>query len=420
MANIKRASGSNVHFVVQLEDENGVQPTDLTKALKLRGMTQGESLNGKAVLVKSEEINGIKGTKNGKVVSQSVDGSIPMEFSAVDLSQEILVYAGMGELTQTSIQWNGKPKFKKVYKRKEIKRSLTVEKNFADIGQITNFHGLMVNNMSISLTTGGLASITFDFIGQNYEFGTVSYAPSPVDTGHVAISSVDAKRVLIKGTQKCANELTITIDNGLTAQTCMGTEFNTGIGQDLGSVTGTYTTYFENSDEFLDVIEATIFKISFRFFSTDDNYVEIHLPSVQFDGSNGFSPNVDSSTTLTPQMTIAGNASDEEGTDIVITYVNDNDIESFAALSGIIPVIGVQVTPSNATRQVGQTLQLTKDIFPSNATNKNVTYQSDDETIATVSSTGLVTAVAVGTVDIFMLSAEQPLINAACELTVTA
>lgn len=58
-------------------------------------------------------------------------------------------------------------------------------------------------------------------------------------------------------------------------------------------------------------------------------------------------------------------------------------------------VTGVTVD-ANFSLVVGNTKQLTPVITPANATNKSVTYASADPTKATVSTSGLVTAVAAG------------------------
>jgi uncharacterized protein YjdB len=60
-------------------------------------------------------------------------------------------------------------------------------------------------------------------------------------------------------------------------------------------------------------------------------------------------------------------------------------------------VTGVTVFPSAAAVVVGGTLQLSKTIAPSNASNQNVTWTSSNTNVATVnSSSGLVTGVALG------------------------
>ena len=68
--------------------------------------------------------------------------------------------------------------------------------------------------------------------------------------------------------------------------------------------------------------------------------------------------------------------------------------------SGNIPVTGVGVVPSSDILAVDDTLQLVATVYPTNATNKEVTYSSSAEGVATVDSDGLVTAVAEGTATI--------------------
>lgn len=64
----------------------------------------------------------------------------------------------------------------------------------------------------------------------------------------------------------------------------------------------------------------------------------------------------------------------------------------------VVAVTGVDVTPATDTININTTLQLNATVAPSNASNKAVTWTSAAPTIATVSSTGLVTALAAGRV----------------------
>lgn len=65
-----------------------------------------------------------------------------------------------------------------------------------------------------------------------------------------------------------------------------------------------------------------------------------------------------------------------------------------------VPVTGVTITGEKTSIKVGETLQLTANITPSNATNKKVEWTSTVVNYATVDSTGLVTAIAEGDVTI--------------------
>lgn len=65
-----------------------------------------------------------------------------------------------------------------------------------------------------------------------------------------------------------------------------------------------------------------------------------------------------------------------------------------------VEVTGVTVNPTTATINVNGTKALTASVLPSNATNKAVTWTSSDTTVATVSSTGVVTGKKAGTATI--------------------
>ena len=82
----------------------------------------------------------------------------------------------------------------------------------------------------------------------------------------------------------------------------------------------------------------------------------------------------------------------------------------------IIEVTSVEITPEGPiTITEGEELQLTATVAPENATNKEVTWSSSDKTIATVSETGLVTAIAAGEVTITALAGD---ITAECVVIV--
>ncbi|MFA6403605.1 MAG: alpha-L-fucosidase [Salinivirgaceae bacterium] len=68
-----------------------------------------------------------------------------------------------------------------------------------------------------------------------------------------------------------------------------------------------------------------------------------------------------------------------------------------------IKVTGIRVKGTggiNSIPAVGGTLQMSKTVTPSNATDKTVAWNVSDTTIATISSTGLLTAIKVGTVTV--------------------
>jgi uncharacterized protein YjdB len=61
-----------------------------------------------------------------------------------------------------------------------------------------------------------------------------------------------------------------------------------------------------------------------------------------------------------------------------------------------VPVQGVRVTPQSVVLAVGETRQLVATIAPLDATDRALTWESTDTTVATVNASGLVTARATG------------------------
>ena len=83
-----------------------------------------------------------------------------------------------------------------------------------------------------------------------------------------------------------------------------------------------------------------------------------------------------------------------------------------------VAVTGVTLNKTEATLTAkGQTVKLTAMVAPANATNKNVTYATSNEKVATVTPEGLVTAVAKGTADITVTTADGNK-TAVCKVTV--
>ncbi len=82
-------------------------------------------------------------------------------------------------------------------------------------------------------------------------------------------------------------------------------------------------------------------------------------------------------------------------------------------------VSSISLNPQTAQLQAGKTLQLTALVLPADAHNKAVVFASSDPALATVSSTGLVTAKAAGSLTISATTVDGGY-KAQCSLTVTA
>lgn len=81
-------------------------------------------------------------------------------------------------------------------------------------------------------------------------------------------------------------------------------------------------------------------------------------------------------------------------------------------------VASVTLAPTTVTLASTETQQLTPTILPATASNKTVSYSSDNNDVATVSASGLVTAVASGTANITVTTANGSK-TATCVVTVS-
>jgi uncharacterized protein YjdB len=79
------------------------------------------------------------------------------------------------------------------------------------------------------------------------------------------------------------------------------------------------------------------------------------------------------------------------------------------------------VSLDQATRKIlyGDSYKLTATILPSNAADKSLAWESSDDTVATVTSEGLVTAVAAGSAAISVKTADGNKTDS-CSVTVPA
>lgn len=87
--------------------------------------------------------------------------------------------------------------------------------------------------------------------------------------------------------------------------------------------------------------------------------------------------------------------------------------------ASVISVTGVSLNKNSTSIEVGSDETLVATVIPVNATNQNVTWNSGDQTVATVDSEGKVTALQAGTTNI-TVTTQDGNYTAVCGVTVTA
>ncbi|MEE0740808.1 MAG: Ig-like domain-containing protein [Emergencia sp.] len=103
---------------------------------------------------------------------------------------------------------------------------------------------------------------------------------------------------------------------------------------------------------------------------------------------------------------------------IKVTSENGKKTETYKLrLLRRVDVTGISLNETEKTLMAGETLQLTANLEPEDATNKEVTWSSLDEKVATVDENGMVTAVGSGKTNISAVSVSGSK-TATCEITV--
>ncbi|MBR3357311.1 MAG: leucine-rich repeat protein [Solobacterium sp.] len=109
--------------------------------------------------------------------------------------------------------------------------------------------------------------------------------------------------------------------------------------------------------------------------------------------------------------------SDDEWNSIVIGDKNDPLLEAERIFTGNVPAEGVELNESSLELAKGSSVQLTASVYPENASNKNVSWSSSDDSIASVDTEGKVTAVSDGTA-LITVTTEDGGFTASCSVTV--
>lgn len=99
------------------------------------------------------------------------------------------------------------------------------------------------------------------------------------------------------------------------------------------------------------------------------------------------------------------------------TNIKDQKLRLFKKGATPVAVTGVKLDKAEAELEIGKTLQLAATVEPADAANKEVTWASSDAAVATVSATGLVTAVAEGEATITVTTKDGAK-TATCKITV--
>ena len=107
----------------------------------------------------------------------------------------------------------------------------------------------------------------------------------------------------------------------------------------------------------------------------------------------------------------------DNGTAIITVASADGTKTATCEVTVIVPVTGVSLDRTSAEIIKGDSMTLTAIVAPSNATNKNVIWTSSDPSVATVSQSGVITAIKAGSTTVVATTVDGEK-TAACEIVV--
>ena len=325
-------------------------------------------------------------------------------------------------------------------------QSVTLTIKLIGENTITGYYGIYVNaeidassyGTDATLTITGEDNGSLEVSGSNHGIFVKS------GTGNASVTienaSVNAKTtqtysgyagVCVQSSYEANSpQLSLTVNGG--SLTASGTESSDGILFYVGSLqaTGATTSLTVSENAIVDAKNGGISaKQILNPINTDISATGSN-GGIVFDGKNG---TVYGDVTLQEDLEIGKDETLTIGKDASLTVpegttlTNDGTItvESGGKLEGtptgegsvVYKVTGVTLDQTDLTLFTGQSEQLTATVTPDNATNKNVTWSSDNETVATVDANGNVTAVAAGTATITVTTADGSH-TATCKVTV--
>lgn len=386
------SSGARQTTLLTPEATPGVTPANPTwDTIRFTSNTLSPTVNTQT----SDEIGNGRISQGSVVSSADIQGDIVGELS----------YGTFDRLMEAGFYgtWTGD-----VLTVGDTRRTFTVAKNFNDVGVYGLFKGMHVSVFQLDIPSDGKVTTTFTLMGMDYtdsETAPTGAINPPTTTPFMSNLSVGT--LLVDGRslegEACVSALTMSLDNTLQAQRCIG---NGKLGPGAliateAAITGTITLAWSKASWQIWKNTFSRLPISVSFPITDGlgNAYQFNFPALEIDGDlpNGGKRDI---IELTLNYTVAKQAP-------TITRVP------------FVPVTGVAVTPGTASVAVGATRQLSASATPAQA-GQNVTWSSSAPSVATVSSGGLVTGVAAGTAVITATSVSDTTKTATSNITVTA
>lgn len=270
----------------------------------------------------------------------------------------------------------------------DTRHTFTVAKNFNDVGVYTLFKGMHVSTFALEVPSDGKITATFGLAGLDYadgESNTVSSVNPP--TTSPFMSNINVGTLTIDGQSMegiaCVSALTVNLDNSLQVQRCIGNS-KLGPGAQIATeaaITGTITMAWSKRawQIWKNTFSRLPIAVSFPITDSLGNSYTLNFPALEVDGD-------------------LPNGGKRDLIEVSLNYTVAKVAPTITRTQAS-PVASIDVTPAIATLDVGDTQQMSKTVSPAGA-QQNVTWSTSAPGVATISSSGLVTAISSGTATI--------------------
>ncbi|MBI6975138.1 Ig domain-containing protein [Pseudomonas lactis] len=386
------SSGAKVVSHIIKEVTPGVTPTGAWDTLRLTGNALTPTVNTAV----SDEITDSRISQGSVATSTDIGGDLTAEFSFGSFDQ-LLEAAFYGA-------WTGN-----VLSVGDTRNTFSIAKGYSDVGVYSVFKGAHVSTFALDIPSDGKVTATFNMACLDYADSDTPIVVSPnaptttpfLSNNNVGTISIDGES--LEGVA-CVSAMTISLDNSLQAQRCIG---NTKLGPGAqiateAAITGTITLAWSKRAWEIWKKTFTRLPISVVFPITDalGNKYTFNFPAVEVDG----------------ELPSGGK---RDLVEVTLNYTVAKISPTITRLASPTAVTGVTVAPGTASIAVAATRQLTATVAPAGAS-QAVTWTSATPSVATVNSSGLVTGVAAGTSIITATSVADGTKTSTSTITVSA
>ncbi len=165
--------------------------------------------------------------------------------------------------------------------------SLTLEKEFGDIGQFMAFTGMVANQMSLDVSSGSVLTGSFTFTGSAATLGSSSagtgtpIAPAVGEVMNAVDSVGDLREAGVEMTGVHVQQMSIQLANQVRPISAVGSLGAVDMGAGRCTVTGSVAVYFVNGDLYAKYLAGTSTSLSFRTTDRSGNAYVISLPHIK-------------------------------------------------------------------------------------------------------------------------------------------